>query len=115
MVGRGYQGLEKWSNAIKTFERIPAVHKRWWLEGMAEIAAQDAAGPLQILNENRSIQTVLLSQRFCKLASVCHTALLQLGDPRRHHGLGECGASRNPDPNPRTLVASGPTGAVAIG
>lgn len=37
-VGRGYQALKKWNDAIKTFEKIPRTYKEWWLEGLAQIA-----------------------------------------------------------------------------
>ena len=38
MIGRGYQGLKKWDDAIKAFEKIPQAYKQWWLEGLAEVA-----------------------------------------------------------------------------
>ncbi|MBD3183559.1 tetratricopeptide repeat protein [Candidatus Poribacteria bacterium] len=38
MMGRGYQGLEKWDDAIETFEKVPQKYRKWWLESLAEIA-----------------------------------------------------------------------------
>ena len=38
MIGRSYQRLEKWNDAIKTFGKIPRVSKTWWLRGLAEVA-----------------------------------------------------------------------------
>lgn len=50
-IGRGYQGMQKWNDAIKTFEKIPSRYKKWWLKGMAENAVSkerkgDIAGSL---------------------------------------------------------------------
>ena len=37
-IGKSYQKLGKWSDAIKSFEKIPRVYKEWWLKGLAEVA-----------------------------------------------------------------------------
>ena len=55
-IGRGYQALKKWSDAIKTFEKIPKTYKEWWLEGLAEIAVSkerrgDVDGSLAMWDE----------------------------------------------------------------
>jgi tetratricopeptide (TPR) repeat protein len=38
MMGRGYQKLEKWDEAIRSFESISPVYQKWRLNGLAEIA-----------------------------------------------------------------------------
>jgi len=38
MMGRGYEKLEKWDDAIRTFQSIPPVYQKWRLRGIAEIA-----------------------------------------------------------------------------
>jgi tetratricopeptide (TPR) repeat protein len=40
-IGKGYQKLEKWDDAIEAFEKIPRVYKEWWLKGLAEIAVSE--------------------------------------------------------------------------
>lgn len=56
MIGRGYQGLQRWDEAIKAFGQIPSVYKEWWLEGLAEVALSmerkgDEAGAMAKWNE----------------------------------------------------------------
>ncbi len=38
MMGRGYQRLGRWDDAIKAFESISPVYQKWRLRGIAEIA-----------------------------------------------------------------------------
>ena len=50
-IGRSYQKLMKWDDAIKSFEKVPRVYKEWWFKGLAEIAVSkerrgDVAGSL---------------------------------------------------------------------
>ena len=38
MMGRGYEKLEKWDDAIRTFQTITPAYQKWRLRGLAEIA-----------------------------------------------------------------------------
>jgi len=55
-IGRSYQKLMKWNDAIKAFGKTPRVYKEWWLKGLAEVAVSrerkgDEAGSMEKWDE----------------------------------------------------------------